>query len=119
VIEIYCVDGCGRPAARKRPLGVMSDGSLVSEWVCERCAEGREPIMRVVKDGETGMTKRRDPGGVMLAVVFIVLGIYLTVRMGPSLWWLLSVPLIMLGVVGFWDDITPHERDSSGRRIDN
>lgn len=36
-----CIDdGCARPAQTERPLGVNSNGVLMTEWVCDGHREG-------------------------------------------------------------------------------
>ena|SRR3989337_1327518 len=98
----YCVEGCGRRAVRKRPLGMMSDGSLVSEWVCEHCAERGEPIMRIVKDGETMQEKIEINPAWIITPMLVMAGVAIA---WGGWWWVLAVPLILVGVVGMTEEI--------------
>jgi len=67
-------------------------------------------------------SKRRDPFGITLAVIFIVVGVasaWLVVSAGG--WWWLAAPIpgffLLFGAVGLASDLQRKERDEKGRAV--
>jgi hypothetical protein len=66
--------------------------------------------------------KRRDPVGIVLALVIMALGLALCWAAVSSrgIWWILVPPgafLVILGIVGFVQDVIPRKRDAKGKAI--
>jgi hypothetical protein len=66
--------------------------------------------------------KRRDPGGIILAIFLIIIALFLTwqiVIWGGRWWFALPIAVFMfiLGLVGFSQDATKQLRDERGRVI--
>lgn len=63
-------------------------------------------------------TKTRDPTGIVLGLTFIATATWMAVQAlsgGSALWWFGAVPIGLLGIVGFSQDVVPRERDERGR----
>jgi uncharacterized membrane protein HdeD (DUF308 family) len=75
-------------------------------------------IARLIEDEDE---RRRDAFGMTLGLIFLALGVWVAsfpVRSdGSSLWWLLAIPLMVIGLIGFVQDSTPKKRNEQGRII--
>lgn len=75
-------------------------------------------ITRLIADEDE---RRRDPFGMTLALVFIGLAVWAASfpmrNEGSSLWWLVAIPLGVIGLVGFVQDATPRKRNERGQVI--
>ncbi|MGI9194587.1 MAG: hypothetical protein ACR2FO_08805 [Actinomycetota bacterium] len=73
-------------------------------------------VMQLVDDEEQ---KRRDPFGIVLAVIFIALAAWTAflAYQGSHGWLVAAVPLALLGVVGLAQDAVPRKRNEKGRPL--
>lgn len=107
----------GRIKERLELLALLPDAS-----------EAREPLRQHIDDAIKKMIKdesvlRRDATGIVLSLIFGVIGVFLTavaIESGGWWWWLLPLAVIffIFGAVGLNQDGVRRERDEGGRPIE-
>jgi len=59
VTDVYCIEGCGRPATTESTIGVTSDGDEIAELLCSPCAAS-SPNFAETATSELGVPPRNQ-----------------------------------------------------------
>ncbi|MET8996965.1 hypothetical protein [Amycolatopsis sp. NPDC004169] len=110
-----------RPARLSELKSLMDIANLLPDDSEARSTVTSHVETRLASFVSDEQTKRREPTGIGLGLLFIVGGcwlVYTAVTASPW-WWFLAAPVLILGVSGFTRDVSRRERDARGRPLNS
>ncbi|MFJ7217038.1 hypothetical protein [Amycolatopsis sp. NPDC098790] len=108
-----------RSARLSELKSLMDIANLLPDGSDARDTVTRHVEIRLASFVSDEQTKRRDPTGISLGLIFIAGGgwlVYTAITTSPW-WWFLAAPVLILGGVGFTQDVSRRERDARGRPL--